>query len=72
MRNQLIEARGLSRTFGSRVIVNSVNLDIGAGECLAIFGPNGAGKTTLLYAALLRARYRYAAERDDLLARGSL
>jgi len=44
----ILEARDLTRRFGSRVAVNGVNLDVGAGEAVAVFGPNGAGKTTLL------------------------
>lgn len=52
----LVEAAGLTRSFGTRRAVDQVNVTIGAGECLALFGPNGAGKTTLLrlLAGLLR------------------
>lgn len=44
----VLEARGLTRTFGARAAVDSVDLALNAGDCLALFGPNGAGKTTLL------------------------
>ena len=45
---QVIEARGLSKSFGDRVALREVSFTAEAGELLAVIGPNGAGKTTLL------------------------
>ncbi|MEN9933715.1 MAG: hypothetical protein RLZZ387_294, partial [Chloroflexota bacterium] len=41
-----IETRGLSRAFGPRTAVNSLDLTIPAGSVFGFLGPNGAGKTT--------------------------
>ncbi len=46
--NHLIVIRSLYKTFGYRVVLKDLNLEIEDGDFVAIFGPNGAGKTTLL------------------------
>jgi ABC-2 type transport system ATP-binding protein len=45
-----IEARGLRKSFGTTVALDSVNLRVEEGRILGLIGPNGAGKTTALNA----------------------
>jgi branched-chain amino acid transport system ATP-binding protein len=56
----LLEVRGLHAGYGALDVLRGVDLDVGAGELVAVLGPNGAGKSTLLrtisrYDASLRA-----------------
>jgi ABC-type multidrug transport system ATPase subunit len=44
----LLSIQGLSRSFGKQEIVRALDLDVAAGERVALRGPNGSGKTTLL------------------------
>ena len=48
MREPAISLRGLVKRYDAVVAVDSLNLDIRAGECFGLLGPNGAGKTTTL------------------------
>ena len=42
----MIRAEGLTKQFDDFLAVDDVNLQVSAGQVLAILGPNGAGKTT--------------------------
>ncbi len=43
-----IEARSITKAFGTRKALDRVSFELPAGAFLSIFGPNGAGKTTLM------------------------
>jgi ATP-binding cassette subfamily F protein uup len=45
---RVIEAEGVSKTYGGRVILKGLSLAVQRGDRIAIVGPNGVGKTTLL------------------------
>lgn len=44
----MIEAEGLSKTFGTRAAVNDVSFNVAKGRTLALVGTSGCGKTTTL------------------------
>ena len=44
----LLRLRKVSRTYGSRRALHPLDLDLVAGQCVALYGQNGSGKSTLL------------------------
>lgn len=44
----ILELAAVTRTFAGRRVLGPVDLELGAGERLALTGPNGSGKSTLL------------------------
>lgn len=43
-----VELQGLTKTFGTHLVVEPLNLEIGENEFFSILGPSGCGKTTLM------------------------
>jgi ABC-2 type transport system ATP-binding protein len=48
---------GLRKTFGEKVVLDGIDLEIAEGSVFALLGPNGAGKTTTvqILSTLIRA-----------------
>lgn len=44
----VIEAKGLSKAYGERLLIDGLEFSFPSGGIVGIIGPNGAGKTTLL------------------------
>ena len=52
----LLRARGLAVGHGARTVLDGVDLDVHAGQVVAVLGENGTGKSTLLHALAGLAR----------------
>jgi lipoprotein-releasing system ATP-binding protein len=48
MNEQMIEIKGITKSFGELQVLKGLDLTIYKGEVVSIVGPSGAGKTTLL------------------------
>lgn len=45
----LLEAKELSKYYGSRHVLRNLSISVSTGEIVGLLGPNGAGKTTTFY-----------------------
>ena len=46
-----IKINNISKSFGSKTVLDDINLDVEEGEIFGLLGPSGAGKTTPMFAA---------------------
>ncbi len=44
-----LKAESIFKSYGSKVVVNNVSINVDQGEIVGLLGPNGAGKTTTFY-----------------------
>lgn len=44
-----LDVVGLRKSYGGRMVVQDVSLNVNSGEVVGLLGPNGAGKTTSFY-----------------------
>jgi ABC-2 type transport system ATP-binding protein len=45
---ELLKIKDLTKKFDNKIILNNIDLNIGAGKIVGLLGKNGAGKTTLI------------------------
>jgi heme ABC exporter ATP-binding subunit CcmA len=56
MEARALTLRDVTKRYGARTILRGLDLDVAAGETVAVLGPNGSGKSTLLGIAAGMAR----------------
>ena len=48
MQNIILQCRDLSKSYGGKMALDHVNLEVFSGRIVGLLGPNGSGKTTLI------------------------
>ena len=48
MNETLIEFKNLTKYYGSKLVLNQLNLSLKKGRIIGLLGPNGSGKTTMI------------------------
>ena len=46
---KILTAKNLSKSYGNKIVIRDISLQIKQGEAVGLLGPNGAGKTTSFY-----------------------
>ena len=46
--NPILECKGLTKKYGTKVALNTINLTLERGQIVGLLGPNGSGKSTLI------------------------
>ncbi|OED42000.1 ectoine/hydroxyectoine ABC transporter ATP-binding protein EhuA [Chromatiales bacterium (ex Bugula neritina AB1)] len=44
----MVRFKGVQKSYGDLIVLDNLDLDVGAGEMVSIIGPSGSGKTTVL------------------------
>jgi len=60
----MIQIKNLSKSFGSKLVLQNLNLSIEEGVCIGIVGENGAGKSTLFHCIAGIENYNGSIESD--------
>jgi phospholipid/cholesterol/gamma-HCH transport system ATP-binding protein len=76
MAEPIVQFKDVSKAFGSKVILDKVNMEVHEGEAIGVIGPSGTGKSTILrmIAGLLTPDsgevYIYGQKRERLIEEG--